>query len=898
MARDPYDPVPSVSPSGPSGEFLKVDPTPAEFGGLTGAATQKLGQGAQQLGGALAENAIFLQDRQNQIVASDAFNKFQNAALDITGGDPGNPSKKGFLTLQGKDTQTSYPTYVQNLEQARQDIASSLTTDAQKIMFEQASRRLQTNTLDTMRSHFVQQMRVYGVTTNQAAMDTSARAIGADPGSEQTFNDNLAQFRMHAVQMAENSGVENDPVALHDMIVKAEQKAIVARVQGLEASDPINGPQKAWNWLQNGQIPDTPVAGKPQTSTPVIKHLSPELLDELTKHFQTAANMANGAAGVQAVIGGAGSAASATPRGAATNMAWNRALGQEHGEDATGGALVSPKGATGASQMLPSTAQETAQKHGVPYEPTLLQPGANYDSSYSRMLGRLHFGDLVQKYDGNITLASAAYNAGEGRVNEWLNQNGDPRSGKISNAAWAAKIPFDETRNYVMRVAQPGNEAQPSGPSLSPAGYQPAAADGAQPAVMQPGVQVPGAPPATPDAGTPQHSPMPYAREADMIERAWQEGNTRFPGRPDLAKRLVVDPVYEHIQQTNILQQKFEMEQQKAQRDAQNGLMNNVITTLNQDPAKFDPASLDAKDAAGNYVLLPEQRENLMQYSKRRLAETGTEDISSFGSGYTQAYKDIFAAPDDPNKINDLNDILKRGIPGGDLSTAGVDRLSRIFLASRKNLDLNAIHRSASGFLEDAKNYLSFQDDTGFVKTKDPAGEHIFNSQFLPRFERGLEAAIATGDQQKVWDYLSDKNITPMYRALRTQADRDKARLAASGQLAPGDVDKPGAPLPPPPIIPLPSESGHVPQHVQINPSEWYSIVNAPPIAENGTPYTHAAWAEIMKRLVADPERVGPWFDELFGRAGYRADEIVGRLKKPAAEVSNIDIPANAVMSP
>ena len=79
-------------------------------------------------------------------------------------------------------------------------------------------------------------------------------------------------------------------------------------------------------------------------------------------------------------------------------------------------------------------------------------------------LGKAYFGAQLKKYDNNPVLAVAAYNAGPGAVDGWIKQFGDPRDGTVSNAQFAAAIPYEETRNYVAKVtgsagAIPGNAA-------------------------------------------------------------------------------------------------------------------------------------------------------------------------------------------------------------------------------------------------------------------------------------------------------------------------------------------------------------------------------------------------------------------------------------------------------
>ena len=48
----------------------------------------------------------------------------------------------------------------------------------------------------------------------------------------------------------------------------------------------------------------------------------------------------------------------------------------------------------------------------------------------------------------------AGYNAGRGRVQQWVAQHGDPRDPRVDAVDWVERIPFAETRNYVQRVME------------------------------------------------------------------------------------------------------------------------------------------------------------------------------------------------------------------------------------------------------------------------------------------------------------------------------------------------------------------------------------------------------------------------------------------------------------
>ncbi len=106
--------------------------------------------------------------------------------------------------------------------------------------------------------------------------------------------------------------------------------------------------------------------------------------------------------------------------------------------------IASPAGARGLMQLMPATARETARRHGIPYGGV----GDLNDPSRNIQLGSRYYRQMLDRYDGNRILASAAYNAGPGRVDRWLRQT----AGTLPFDAWIEVIPFAETRNYVQNV--------------------------------------------------------------------------------------------------------------------------------------------------------------------------------------------------------------------------------------------------------------------------------------------------------------------------------------------------------------------------------------------------------------------------------------------------------------
>jgi hypothetical protein len=134
----------------------------------------------------------------------------------------------------------------------------------------------------------------------------------------------------------------------------------------------------------------------------------------------------------------------ATPQAMQQGSFVSRILAAEGG----GAGVYSNAGAAGLMQVMPGTARDVALGLGIPYDPHRLA----HDDQYNLLIGTAYLNQLLNKYNGDETLAAAAYNAGYGRVDQWIQQYGDPRLGEISHEEWAAQIPIAETRGYVAKV--------------------------------------------------------------------------------------------------------------------------------------------------------------------------------------------------------------------------------------------------------------------------------------------------------------------------------------------------------------------------------------------------------------------------------------------------------------
>jgi soluble lytic murein transglycosylase len=103
----------------------------------------------------------------------------------------------------------------------------------------------------------------------------------------------------------------------------------------------------------------------------------------------------------------------------------------------------SSAGAIGLMQLMPATGKIVAREIQLTYAglDTLTTPSSNIQ------LGTMYLAQMATRFGGNRVLATAAYNAGPHRVDQWL-----PEQGSVDARAWIETIPFNETRKYVRRV--------------------------------------------------------------------------------------------------------------------------------------------------------------------------------------------------------------------------------------------------------------------------------------------------------------------------------------------------------------------------------------------------------------------------------------------------------------
>jgi soluble lytic murein transglycosylase len=101
-------------------------------------------------------------------------------------------------------------------------------------------------------------------------------------------------------------------------------------------------------------------------------------------------------------------------------------------------------------QVTPEAGRDTAKRFGVSYDWKRLVS----DPVYNTQMGAAEISALLKEYARSYVMTFAGYNAGRGRVRQWVAQHGDPRDPNVDEVDWVERIPISETRNYVQRVME------------------------------------------------------------------------------------------------------------------------------------------------------------------------------------------------------------------------------------------------------------------------------------------------------------------------------------------------------------------------------------------------------------------------------------------------------------
>ncbi len=118
----------------------------------------------------------------------------------------------------------------------------------------------------------------------------------------------------------------------------------------------------------------------------------------------------------------------------------------------SGTPVMSPVGAIGAAQIMPSTGPEAAKLAGMDWDENRF----NNDKDYNKALGKAYFKNQLDKFGGDYEKAFAAYNAGAGNVKKAL------AKAEAQGTDWKEHLP-EETKDYIAKnTTKMGLERNPA----------------------------------------------------------------------------------------------------------------------------------------------------------------------------------------------------------------------------------------------------------------------------------------------------------------------------------------------------------------------------------------------------------------------------------------------------
>lgn len=151
-----------------------------------------------------------------------------------------------------------------------------------------------------------------------------------------------------------------------------------------------------------------------------------------------------------------------------------------------------------------------------------------------------------------------------------------------------------------------------------------------------------------------------------------------------------------------------------------------------------DSPKYTAQDILNNPTLTREARER--QFKLKSEAVGGDKADKTYGPGFYDAYQKVHADTSDPSRITDPGQLYSRVGPHGDLTVAGVDKLTQEIQGSRTPEGV-AQSEMMKQFLANAKSQITGTDEG--LHLKDPKGDELFlkfQAQAFPAFDAGKKA--------------------------------------------------------------------------------------------------------------------------------------------------------------
>ncbi len=420
--------VPIVAPRPVSGAGSQVRANAVDFGAGIGQGLQNLGSGAVNIGGAIA--AL---DKEQKRIQSEAEifadnNKAADLSRNLLYGDNGYFGTSGQASEQGRDE--TFKAYESGLKEIRNALSSLQVQSEWDRRFGGRKSTIQTD----IYKHALAGSQTWrgGEAEGRIANETDyAAQQWSDP---QRLAVNIGGIRKSAQVFAQEQVFGSEQSQAY-----VRSKVSVAHFAAMHQMLATNQVVRAANYLAK-HADEVTARDRIAASTAV----------------QEAATVAGGQVLGQQAIAFAkqktGVGADLLVQQKASDGLFSVLVAQESGGNAS---AISSAGAVGMAQVIPDTARWIAGQLGegdvAAMNDEEITSWLQTPENGSRY-GRWCLDAMLERFDGDVILALAAYNGGPENVEKWLEKHGDPRMGEIPSLEWADRILFQETRTYVAAV--------------------------------------------------------------------------------------------------------------------------------------------------------------------------------------------------------------------------------------------------------------------------------------------------------------------------------------------------------------------------------------------------------------------------------------------------------------
>lgn len=387
--------------------------------GIAGQIVSGAGRELEQASQIIAET----NDRQDQIAAQAALNKLNQNRVTLEF-DP----NQGFRNIKegGAVGAQFVDGYMGRFGDSAAQLRDSLLNDHQRQLFDQRAQVSSLQFRGALLEHQSRETDRFNDSTADGALNNALQTMATRPQDELGFQTGLVQINKTIDDTAQRKGLPPEQVkALKNKYLTA---AYTTRITSLMDGIP-------------GVVPANPYRAE-QMFRQVQDQLDPVAQVHLAAQVQKAVQSVQQRDTAQSFVFGA---PPTSPASIAPFIGGKPLEGVVRSMESGGNMnAVSPKGATSDMQVMPGTALNPG--YGV--RPAQPGPDGKISQEEISRVGSDYLGAMSARY-GNPALIMAAYNAGPARVDQWIAQYGDPRTGDVSAQDWVSKIPFAETQAYV-----------------------------------------------------------------------------------------------------------------------------------------------------------------------------------------------------------------------------------------------------------------------------------------------------------------------------------------------------------------------------------------------------------------------------------------------------------------